>query len=165
MDSATAHRNKTLRLCNAAGAEFLGSTFFLFIVVTSVMNYDASPTDGTALAPLGIATVFGTTIGALIFAYGNASGAHLNPAVTIAFVIQRSVSLLTGLVYIVAQIVGCTCGALLARAVSNHDLYAVNQAVNYVQPGFHLWQAFLAEIIATALLHHCSAGYGPFACE
>lgn len=152
MDSPNIRKNKVLRLCNAAGAEFLGSTFFLFTVVTSVVNYEPAPTDGTALAPIGVATVFGTTIGALIFAYGNASGAHLNPAVTIAFAIQRSVDVLTGLIYILAQVAGATCGALLARAVSNHPLYAASQAVNIVQPGFDLWQAFLAEIIATALL-------------
>ncbi len=150
--TTTASRNKTLRLINAAGAEFIGTSFFLFITVTTVVNYTPSPVDGSAVAPIGIATVFGTTIGALIFAVGNVSGAHLNPSVTIAFVVQRSVSVATGAIYIVSQVAGATVGALLARAVSNHDLYANSQAVNFVQPGFHVWQSFLAEVIATAFL-------------
>jgi MIP family channel proteins len=97
-------------------------------------------------------TVFGTTIAALIFCFGNVSGAHLNSAVTIAFVVQRSVDVLTGITYVVAQIGGATCGALLARAVSNDELYSAGQAVNFVQPEFSLWQALVAEIIATAFL-------------
>lgn len=141
-----------LRLCNAAGAEFLGSTFFLFIVISTGVNYGPTQTDGTAAAPIGVATVFGATIAAMIFAFGNTSGAHLNPAVTIAFMVQRSTNFVTGIAYIIAQCMGATCGALLARAVSNHELYAAGQGVNFVQPGHHVWHAFLAEIIATALL-------------
>lgn len=147
-----AQRNQFLRLCNAAGAEFCGSTLFLFTVITTVVNYGPSTLDGSAAAPIGIATVFGTTVGCLIFAYGNTSGAHLNPAVTIAFVIQRSVNILTAVVYIVAQVAGATCGALLARAVSDPKLYALGQGVNHVQPGHHVWQAFVAEVLATGLL-------------
>jgi aquaporin PIP len=150
--AVNSRNNKMLRLCNAAGAEFLGSTMFLFITISTVVNYGPTPTDGTAAAPIGVATVFGATIGALIFAFGNTSGAHLNPAVTIAFIVQRSTNVLTGIVYILAQCIGATCGALLARAVSNDELYQAGQGVNLVQPGHHEWQAFLAEIIATALL-------------
>lgn len=145
-------RNQALRLCNAAGAEFLGTTFFLFTVITTAVNYEASSVDGSAISPLGVSTAFGATIGAMIFSFGNTSGAHLNPAVTIAFVVQRSVNVLTAIVYILAQVAGATAGSLLARAVSDESLYAQSQGVNFVQPDHHAWQALLAEIIATALL-------------
>lgn len=151
-EGRVASRNRMLRLVNAAGAEFVGTTLFLFTVLTTVVNYSPNTVDGSAVAPIGVATVFGTTIGSLIFTFGNVCGAHLNPAVTIAFVVQRSVNLATGAVYIVLQVAGATVGALLARAVSNPTLYARIQAVNFVQPGFHVWQAFLAEIIATGFL-------------
>jgi MIP family channel proteins len=145
-------RNRALRLCNAAGAEFCGSALFLFTVITTVVNYGHSTLDGSSIAPIGVATVFGTTVGALIFAFGNTSGAHLNPAVTIAFMIQRSVTVLNGTVYIISQCAGATVGALLARAVSDPALYALSQGVNAVQPGHHVWQAFLAEVLATGFL-------------
>ncbi|OKH45537.1 hypothetical protein NIES2101_26145 [Calothrix sp. HK-06] len=82
----------------AAFAEFIG-TFFLTL---------AAFLGGTPYAP-------GLTLAAFIYAVGSISGAHLNPAITIGLLVNRSITASTGTLYIAAQILG----ALLARSLGN----------------------------------------------
>ena len=139
----------------AVAAEFIGSGLFLFIVTTTLVNYPALPVYGNSsiLAPLGVASVFGGTIATLGYAFGSISGAHLNPSVTLAFLFQGMIRVEKAALYIVAQILGAVCGACYARLVSDWDLYDVGgKGVNHVLDGHALWQALLAEILATAFL-------------
>jgi aquaporin Z len=82
----------------AAFAEFIG-TFFLTL---------AALLGGTPYAA-------GLTLAAFVYAVGSISGAHLNPAVTIGLLVNRSITASTGTLYIAAQILG----ALLARSLGN----------------------------------------------
>lgn len=93
------------------------------------------------------------SISALAYTFGSISGAHLNPSVTIAFVCQKMISVQRAALYIAAQILGAICGACYARLVSDWDLYdSGSKGVNHVLSGHALWQALLAEIMATAFL-------------
>lgn len=140
---------------HAVAAEFVASSVFLFIVTTTLVNYPSLPIydNSTILAPLGVAAVFGGTIGTLGYAFGSISGAHLNPSVTIAFLCKRMISVERAALYIGAQTLGAIAGACYARLVSDWDLYdAGGKGVNHVLAGHALWQALLAEILATAFL-------------
>jgi MIP family channel proteins len=142
-------------LYRATAAEFVGSGLFLFTVITTAVNYPAAQALGGAnlLAPIGVATVFGVTISTLAYTFGDVSGAHLNPAVTLGFLVRKSIEPTRAALYITARFMGATCGACLARLVSDWDLYdAGGRGVNYVTHGHALWQALIAEIVATAFL-------------
>jgi aquaporin NIP len=72
---------------------------------------------GEALGTVGIALVFGLVIMVMVYATGHLSGAHINPAVTLAFTLTRHFSLREAAVYIAAQLAGATAAALLLLAV------------------------------------------------
>jgi aquaporin NIP len=72
---------------------------------------------GEALGTVGIALVFGLVIMVMVYATGHLSGAHINPAVTLAFTLTRHFSLREAAAYIAAQLVGATAAALLLLAV------------------------------------------------
>src|SRR3954451_1427135 len=69
-----------------------------------------------ALGAVGVSLVFGLVIMVMIYATGHLSGAHINPAVTIAFTITRHFPGRDAIAYIAAQLVGATAGALLLLA-------------------------------------------------
>src|SRR4030088_1112877 len=66
-----------------------------------------------ALGSVGVSLVFGLIIMVMIYATGHLSGAHINPAVTIAFTLTRHFSPRDAVAYIIAQTAGATTGALL----------------------------------------------------
>ena len=72
-----------------------------------------------ALGTVGIAAVFGLVILAMIYATGHLSGAHLNPAVTVAFTATRHFPLRDAAAYVPAQLVGAVAGAAVLRSVWN----------------------------------------------
>jgi aquaporin NIP len=90
-------------------AEFIGT----FLLVFSGVGAAAS---GSLLGDpvhVGIALVFGLTVMVIIFAIGDVSGAHINPAVTIAFCTARRFPAAQVVPYIVAQIAGAAAAAAL----------------------------------------------------
>jgi aquaporin NIP len=70
-----------------------------------------------SLGTVGIALVFGLVIMVMIYATGHLSGAHINPAVTIAFTLSRHFPAREALAYIVAQCAGAIGAALVLLAV------------------------------------------------
>ena len=100
-------------------AELIG-TFVLLFCGTGAIVID-EVTGGTIGHP-GIALSFGLVVTAMIYAFGNLSGAHINPAVTIAFATTDRFErrLLPG--YLLAQ----TAGALLA-SLTLHFLFPENE--------------------------------------
>lgn len=70
----------------------------------------------------------GLTLAVFVYTIGDVSGSHINPAVTVGLLINRSIAFITGVFYIVAQIVG----ALLARLVGG---LMANVAVDYPTAG------------------------------
>jgi aquaporin NIP len=69
------------------------------------------------LGNLGVALAFGLVIMVMIYATGHLSGAHINPAVTIAFALSRHFPAREALAYVVAQCTGAVLAALLLLAV------------------------------------------------
>jgi aquaporin NIP len=72
---------------------------------------------GGALGTVGVGMVFGLVIAAMVYATGHLSGAHINPAVTVAFTLTRHFPARDAVAYVLAQLAGATAGALLLLAV------------------------------------------------
>ncbi len=95
-------------------AEALG-TFFLVLIGPGAAMVNAW-SDG-ALGHAGVALAFGGVVAAMIFALGHLSGAHVNPAVTLAFWATRRFPGREVLPYIIAQIIGATTAAYALRGI------------------------------------------------
>ena len=72
---------------------------------------------GGSLGAVGIAATFGLVIMVMVYATGHLSGAHINPAVTIAFSSSRHFPVRDALAYVPSQLAGAVAGALLLRLV------------------------------------------------
>lgn len=103
---------------------------------------------GGALGTIGIGLVFGLVIMAMVYATGHLSGAHINPAVTIAFVLSRHFPRRDAAGYIAAQLVGATAGALLLLAVWPDKPAALGATLPTVATG----SALAYEAVLTAIL-------------
>lgn len=97
-----------------AGAEALG-TFFLVLIGPGAMMVNAF--SGGAVTHVGVALSFAFVVIALIHALGHLSGAHINPAVTLAFWSSRRFPASQVLPYIVAQCVGAVAASLTLRSI------------------------------------------------
>ncbi len=101
-----------------------------------------------ALGTVGVALVFGLVIMVMVYATGHLSGAHINPAVTIAFTVTRHHSVRDAAVYIAAQLGGATAGALVLLGVWPSAPADLGATVPTVGVG----SAFIYEALLTALL-------------
>ena len=125
-------------------AEITG-TFALVFCGTGAMVIDKET--GGAVSHVGVAITFGLIVMSMIYALGDISGAHLNPAVSIAFVIAGRLPLKNLGIYIASQI----AGALLASAVLK-ILFPANELLGGTLPAGSAMQSFILELILTFLL-------------
>ncbi|MEO1541588.1 MAG: MIP/aquaporin family protein [Pseudomonadota bacterium] len=124
------------------GAEALGTGLLVCTVVGSGIMADAL-TDDVALALLGNTLPTGAILVVLITVLGPISGAHFNPAVTVAFLVTGDHPRRDVLPYVVAQIVGGMLGTWLAHGMFAQELAQVSTTV---RTGSAQW---LAEGVAT----------------
>ncbi len=101
-----------------------------------------------ALGAVGVSLVFGLIIMVMVYATGHLSGAHINPAVTIAFTLTRHFSPRDAVAYVGAQVAGAIAGALALLAVWTDEPASLGATVPSVGAG----SAFVYELILTALL-------------
>jgi len=101
-----------------------------------------------ALGTVGIALVFGLIIMVMVYATGHLSGAHINPAVTLAFTVTRHFPGRDAVAYIAAQVLGALAGALLLLAVWTDRPAALGATVPSIGSG----SALVYEIVLTAFL-------------
>jgi len=125
-------------------AELLG-TYALVFAGTGAIIIDQE-TNGS-VTHAGIAITFGLIVMSMIYALGNVSGAHLNPAVSIAFTVAKKfdVKLLPG--YIISQLLGATLASLTLRA-----LFPANTLLGATIPLHSDMQSFILEFILTFFL-------------
>jgi len=103
---------------------------------------------GGSLGAVGIAAAFGLVIMAMEYAIGHLSGAHVNPAVTVAFVTSRHFAARDALAYIPAQAVGAVAGALTLRIAWQ----GTPANLGATAPSVSVGSALLYEFVMTALL-------------
>lgn len=130
-------------LLRRSAAELVG-TFGLVTAGCGAIMVDAQT---GALTHLGVALVFGLVITVMVAAVGHISGAHFNPAVTIAFAVARHFPWREVVFYVVAQIFGAVLGALALRLLFG-DVALLGATV----PAGSEWQSFWLEVLLTASL-------------
>ena len=100
-----------------------------------------------SITHFGIALAFGLSIGVMIMAVGHISGAHFNPAVTLALASRRYFPSKLVVPYLVAQCAGGVSAAIMLRV-----LFGITNGLGVTQPSGEPFQSFLLEIILTAIL-------------
>jgi len=101
-------------LARRATAEALGVFALVFAGCGAIVTEAEHP--GTLGSP-GVAVVFGLVVMAMVYATGHLSGAHLNPAVTLAFTLTRHLPARETLAYMAAQLAGAIAAAALLLAI------------------------------------------------
>ena len=101
-----------------------------------------------ALGAVGVALAFGLIITAMIYATGHLSGAHSNPAVTLAFCLTRHFAARDASAYIAAQLTGATVGALVLLAIWPEQPADLGATAPTVGSG----SALVYEVLLTAIL-------------
>ncbi len=93
-------------------AEFLGTFFLVFCGTGAIVINDV--TSG-AISHVGIALTFGLVVLAMIYTFGDVSGAHLNPAITVGFFLARQFKGRDILPYVLSQVAGAFAASALLR--------------------------------------------------
>jgi aquaporin Z len=125
-------------------AEFFGTFAMVFAGTGAIVINTES---GGAITHLGVALTFGLIVLAMIYTLGDVSGAHMNPAVTLAFAAAGLFPFASVLFYLAAQI----SGALLA-SLTLHFLFPQNATLGATLPAGLPMQSFVLEIILSGLL-------------
>jgi aquaporin Z len=137
-------------LMEAAG---LGLFMISAAVFATLLEHPASPIHQAIPDPLLRRALMGiamgsTAIGIIYSPWGQQSGAHINPAVTLTFLRLGKIAPADAIGYVIAQFVGGVAGLLAASAAIG--MYLAHPTVNYVatSPGpSGAWVAFLAEVL------------------
>lgn len=123
-------------------AEFVG-TFVLVMVACGVAVVTEANVIATALA-------FGLAIVAMAYSIGNISGCHVNPAVSLGFLIAKKLSVKDFIGYVIAQILGALVGALiLGILLGSFSSLGANGYGADGQLATNVWIALLIETILT----------------
>ena len=122
----------------AVAAEFLGTFALVFFGCGAIAN---------GLPPTAVALAFGLVIAVMVYALGHISGAHFNPAVSIAFGIGRHVPWSNVARYATAQVLGATAAALVLRVTLGPDA-----DLGVTQPAGTDLQSFAWEAVLTFFL-------------
>ena len=101
-----------------------------------------------ALGAVGVSLTFGLIIMAMVYATGHLSGAHINPAVTIAFTLGRHFPAPDAVAYIAAQLLGAAAAALVLLAAWPDQPAQLGATV----PSVGVGAALLYEVLLTAIL-------------
>jgi len=125
-------------------SEFIG-TFALIFCGTGAMTINEIT--GGAVTHVGIGITWGFIVIAMIYAFGDISGAHLNPAVSIAFAVAKKFPWKEVPKYSVAQV----GGALLASALL-WVIFPESKIYGATIPTIDAWRAFVMEVVLTFIL-------------
>jgi aquaporin NIP len=125
-------------------AEFLGTFALVFagtgaIIINGVSN--------GAITHAGIALTFGLIVLAMIYTFGDVSGAHLNPAVTTAIAIAKRFPWSNVFPYIAAQLLGALAASALLRF-----LFPAHTTLGATLPAGSAMQSFILEVVLTFIL-------------
>lgn len=124
-------------------AEFLGSAFLVAAVIGSGIMGERLAGGNVAIALLANTIATGAALVALILTLGPISGAHLNPAVTLADAMEHGIPWPEAAAYVVVQCAGGIAGAILAHLIFGLRWYSFSSHSR------HGWALVLSEFVAT----------------
>ena len=107
-------------------AEALGTAFLLMIVIGSGIMGQRLASGNDAIALLGNTLATGAGLVVLIIMVGPISGAHFNPAVTLAFAIRREIDWRLAAAYVAVQIIAAVAGVWIAHAMFGEAVWQVS---------------------------------------
>ncbi len=131
--------------------KYLAEVIGTFVLVTFgcgtaiAVGCDSAAGSGYILTALA----FGLVIVAMAYSIGNVSGCHINPAVSIAMLIRKKLSMSDFAGYVVSQVIGAGIGCLVLGILFGFDC---GFGANQIQPGWEdgsVTNALLAEIVLT----------------
>ncbi|MTI40794.1 MIP/aquaporin family protein [Fulvivirga lutimaris] len=125
-------------------AEFIGTFALVFCGTGAIVINDLS--NGT-IGHAGIAIVFGAIVMAIIYCFGELSGAHINPAVTLSFWLAKRFDKSLVLPYIVSQLAGALFASLTLMF-----LFPTHELLGATLPTFEPTQSFVLELIMSYIL-------------
>ena len=125
-------------------AEFVGTLILVFCGTGAIIVNDLA---GGVITHVGIAIVFGLVVASMIYTIGDVSGAHINPAVTLAFWFAKRLSGREVVPYVSSQLLGgVTASLLLLLILGNHP------TMGATLPAGSGIQSFMLEIVLTFIL-------------
>ncbi len=129
---------------------------FIGTAVLVLFGCGSAVVAGGVLGNLGIALAFGLSIVAMAYVIGNISGCHVNPAVSLAMLINKKISVKDFILYVISQVLGAMLGIGLLYVImkcSNLDISKQGLGANGFGEaslvGLNMIGAFLVEIILT----------------
>jgi glycerol uptake facilitator-like aquaporin len=145
-------------------AEFIGTLFLLAAVVGSGIMGERLAGGNTAIALLANSVATGAVLVAIILALGSISGAHLNPAVTLADAWQGGIAWRDTPAYIAAQVTGAFAGVAAAHLMFGLSLFSTS---THARTGTaQLLSEFIATFGLLSIVWGCARhrpSAGPFA--
>ena len=141
-------------------AELIGTFALVLIGCGSAVIAGKAILNGTldGLGLLGISFAFGLTLLVMVYAIGDISGCHINPAVTIAMLVAGKIKAKDSVAYIVAQCCGAIAGAgvlyVIATGQADYTIangLGQNGFGNFSPGGYSLLACLVAEIVLTAI--------------
>ncbi len=124
-------------------AEFIGTFVLVLFACGTAAVVGCSAENGTGY--LLTALAFGLVIVAMAYSIGNVSGCHINPAVSIAMLVSKKLSVKDFIGYVIAQFLGAIAGAAVLMALVGKDS---GLGANALYEG-NIWLSILVEVILT----------------
>jgi len=135
-------------------SEFIGTLILVLFGTGAIIVADTFP--GTIAHPT-IALAFGCVVMTMIYAIGDVSGAHINPAATFAFWLARRLPGRQALAYVSAQIMGAVAASALLRLIfPEHAM--LGTTLPSVGPGLAIGIEVLASFVLVFVIIHVSQG-------
>ncbi|CAI2354629.1 unnamed protein product [Caenorhabditis sp. 36 PRJEB53466] len=142
-------RKKDYSLLTKCIAEFLGDLTFVYVGTMQAHLFPNA--DGI----LHAAFAHGFTIFILVTAFGHISGGHFNPAVSWAIAGAGKMPIWHLPFYVLSQLLGGFCGALLTASVlSSSQLQSIAAGATLLSDGTQWWQGLIGETVVTFFLVH-----------
>ena len=107
-------------------AEALGTALLLAVVIGSGIMGERLAGGNVAIALLGNTVATGAALVVLITIFGPISGAHFNPAVTLAFMIRGEITWRVAVAYLAAQLAGAVLGVYAAHAMFAEPIFQIS---------------------------------------
>ncbi|XP_045040290.2 aquaporin-6 [Desmodus rotundus] len=138
-----------MAVSKALFAEFLATGLYVFFGVGSAMRWSPVPS-----SVLQITITFNLVTAMVVQVTWKSSGAHVNPAVTLAYLVGSQISLPRAVAYVAAQLAGAIVGAALLYRVTPGDIRET-LGVNEIRSSVSTGQAVVVELVLTLQMVLC----------